>query len=337
MPKPIENALIEASNPETKPERLQQLSQRKHRHERYQLRQAIASNPNCDEELLLELAAEHPRKVVYNPRFQLLLLSDEVFWEDCRLSSLLMLLAELGAHAPRQMRRAFFDLLGPELISTDPLFMNQEWHMAFSKEITIKWTPSASDRCGDKDSEEGDQDDDEVDEDDRTQDAWEDDPDTVESQQQDFSVEFSCVVEENLFFLNPPNSLDDPISCLKDLIAVNSSEELPFVLEMHGWEAEFDSCPGGQGYWQIESVTPELDDWEVEAELLGDGSGTVHITDPSGETHDFEIEAPDEYGDEYLNPTLNDSPDFIASIFDGTSYSPAELRDLLLKVIAVEK
>ncbi|MCX5938301.1 MAG: hypothetical protein NTW02_08895, partial [Cyanobium sp. LacPavin_0920_WC12_MAG_62_9] len=109
------------------------------------------------------------------------------------------------------------------------------------------------------------------------------------------------------------------------------------VLEMYGWEEEADSTPGGQGYWEIESVTPALEGWEIEADLLGDGSGTIQVTDPAGETHDIEVEAPCDYGDEYLNPTLDDNPDLIASIFDGTEKSSHELRNLLHKLIIVEK
>lgn len=307
MPKPIEKALAEARNPQTESDRLEQLSQWKRGNERSRLRQAIATNPNCEEWLLLKLVAEYPKEVINNPRLQLLQLSEESWWEDCEPFSLLMLLVELGSNAALQMRRDFFNQLGGQLTSTDALAMNYEWHMGFNYVITIGWNPDSTEIVSNEDHE------------------------------QEFSMQFSCVVEENLYFLKPPGALDDPLSCIEALIKVNSREDLLDVLKMHGWEEESDSCPGGQGYWKIESVTPDLENWELEAHLGGDGSGTIQVTDPSGRTHDVEIEAPDDYGDEYLNPTLDGYTDFIANIFHDIDKSPAEMRDLLLKVIANEK
>lgn len=330
MSKPIENALIEASNPETNPERLQKLSQWKQENECNRLRQTIAANPNCDESLLFRLAAEYTREVIDNPRFQLLQISEEPWWEDCELISLLMLLAEMGPNAPRRMRGDFFKLLGAELISTDQLAMNKEWHMGFSQDITIEWSPSPPDDVEEDDPDEGE-------EADQAQESWVDGADAGESQQQDFSIDFSCVVEENFWFLTPPASLDDPVGCLEALIAVNSREELLAVLEKHGWEEEYDSTPGGQGYWAIESLTPELVDWDFDANLFGDGSGIVQVTDPSGKIHEISIEAPDDCGHEYLNPTLEDFPDFIASVFDKSGKTTAELCNLLHMVIVVER
>jgi len=319
MPKPIEKALAEARNPQTESDRLEQLSHWKRRNERSRLRQAIANNPNCEEWLLLKLAAEYPKEVINNPRLQLLQLSEERWWDDCEPLSLLMLLVELGSNAALQMRRDFFNKLASALISTDPLPINKECHMSFSHEVAIEWNPDSSESDSEDDGDKkGEQ---EV---------------CQEGNEQDLSIKFSCVVEENLYFLKPPYALDNIVGLLEALIGVNSSADLLAVLEMYGWEEEGDSTPGGQGYWEIESVTPALEGWEVEADLLGDGSGTIKVTDPAGETHDIEVEAPCDHGDEYLNPTLDENPDLIASIFESTDKSSPEMGNLLLKIITGE-
>ena len=192
--------------------------------------------------------------------------------------------------------------------------------MSFSHEVSIEWNPDSSESDTEDDgNEKGEQE------------------DCQEGIEQDLSIRFSCVVDENLYFLKPPYALDNRVGLLEALIGVNSSAELLAVLEMYGWEEEADSTPGGQGYWEIKSVTPELEGWVIEADLLGDGSGTIQVTDPAGETHDIEVEAPCDYGDEYLNPTLDENPDLIASVFEGINKSSPELRNLLHRLITGEK
>jgi hypothetical protein len=324
MPKPIEKALIEARSPQTNPERLQALSEWKRRNERTQLRQAIAANPNSEEGLLLELAADYPNEVMANPRFQLLLLSDECWWEDVEPISMLRLLAYLGANAPEYARLDFFDQLGGLLADTDPLDMNMEWHMSFSQEFTVEW-----EACSGEEDNTGSE---ELD----TEDAvGQSSPDHDEPEEQEFSIDFSCVVDEVNCNLTPPCNVEDPISCLEKLIDVNSEGELLSVLLRHGWEKEVISC--GDGYWEIESVTPEIDGWELHADLNGVGSGSIQITDPSGETHVVDVEAPDDLGDEYLNPTLNEFPDLVESIFAIDVVSSSDLVELLRQVIANER
>ena len=327
MPKPIENALIEVSKPQTDPERLQELSEWKRKNERSRLRQAIAANPNSDEMLLLELAAEFPDEVVANPRFQLLLISDEHWWEDVEPISMLQLLAVLGTTAPSQARLDFFDQLGSRLASTDPLSMNMEWHMSFSEDITVEWLDSCQ--------QESTADEEELEDDEELEEG---DENPGEPREQEFAIEFSCVVEENFFDLCPPEFVEDPFGCLEKLTSASSSVELPDILMKSGWRDEIDYTPGDQGYWEIESVTPELDDWEFEANLLGDASGTIRVTDPAGCTHNFEIESGDHSDNgKYLNPTLRDHPDLIASIFGTDLLSSSELTTLLVQVIAFEK
>lgn len=127
-------ALIEAGDPATGPERLRQLSERKRRHERAQLRQTIAANPNADEDLLLALGADYPKEVISNPRFQLLELSGEAWWENCEAVGILKLLAELGGRTPQQARVHLIKLLAEGLLGVGALDMNMEWHMSFSHE-----------------------------------------------------------------------------------------------------------------------------------------------------------------------------------------------------------
>lgn len=110
MSNALESALIEASNPSTSPERLRALSLRKRKNERNQLRPVIAANPNAEEDLLLELAADHPKEVIGNPRFKLLELAGEVWWENCELHSLCSLALAAGEGAPPFLKLALRSL-----------------------------------------------------------------------------------------------------------------------------------------------------------------------------------------------------------------------------------
>ena len=321
MPKPIDNALSEASNPQTEPERLQELSEWELRDERARLRQAISANPNCDETLLLELAAEYPDEVVANPRFQLLLISDEPWWEHAEPLSMLRLLAALGDTAPRHAWLNFLDQIGELITSTGPLEMHMEEHMSFTQEITVEWRDGPLE-----------EDDTESEERDSGEDVGQDPNDLTE---QNFSIDFSCVVEENLYLLNPPDKVDDPLDLLEELLKGNRSEDLLRTLMKHSWGEECSSL-GDYGYWEIKSVSPVLDDWELHADLSIDGSGSIEITDPAGKTHVVEVEAPDkDY--EILNPVLKEYPDLIGSIFKTDALSSAELRRFLQQLIAIEE
>lgn len=92
MSSTLESALIEAVNPSTSPKRLRELSLRKRKNERDQLRPVIAANPNVDDDLLLQLAADYPKEAIGNPRFKLLQLSGEAWWDQCELPSLFALM-----------------------------------------------------------------------------------------------------------------------------------------------------------------------------------------------------------------------------------------------------
>ena len=67
--------------------------------ERSQLRALIAANPGADDDLLLELASDHPKEVTANPRFQLLQLDGVDWWENCNLRSLCSLALAAGQEA----------------------------------------------------------------------------------------------------------------------------------------------------------------------------------------------------------------------------------------------
>lgn len=294
MPSSIDAALNEAGNPETRPERLQQLSEWKRRHERSRLRKAIAANPNVDDDLLLALAADHPKEVISNPRFQLLELSGKTWWKDCEAAAVFKLLVELGENAPAEARTHLIQQIVDMLTEFESLEMNMEWHMSFSKRVTVNWQAVSVD-----DDDDGDDDDSDATDKKRAKEACQAIP-----VKQVFSIQFSCVVEENLYFLRPPCEIEDPRALIEELIQDPEGGDLLAILEQHGWEAEGDSTPGDQGFWEIESVDPQLEDWEFDSDLFGDGSGVVAITDPTGKVHNRRIQPPSDYGDEYVNPTL---------------------------------
>lgn len=100
----IEQLLVEASNPATNPERLRELSEQYL--ERDRLRRAVAANPNADDDLLCSLASDYPREVVGNPRFQLLQLSGEAWWEEWDMRSLCSLTLAAGNDASAYLKTA---------------------------------------------------------------------------------------------------------------------------------------------------------------------------------------------------------------------------------------
>lgn len=98
--------LIESSDPSTRPERLRELSEWEQLEDLAQLRRSIAANPNADDDLLRSLASDHPREVIGNPRFQLLQLSGEAYWEEWDLLSLCSLTLAAGNDSPPCLKAA---------------------------------------------------------------------------------------------------------------------------------------------------------------------------------------------------------------------------------------
>lgn len=317
----FETAIIEAVSPKTDPKRLQALSHWEQKDERSRLRQALASNPNSEEGLLLEVAGEYPDEVIENPRFQLLLLGGETWWENVRPISMLRLLVALGPTAPKQARLAFFDELGRLLANTDPLLMSMEQQMRFTKRITVEWR---ADSREDDDAQSGEQDS-----------GGDVGPSPNTLKRQDFEIDFLCNVDEGLWLLYPPYIIDDSISIYEQLINCNSSESLLTTLMRHGWWEEASSL-GEYGQWEIKNVSPQLDCWQLCADLSIDGSGTIQIEDPAGETHLVEVEAPDQEC-EFLEPKLKENPDILGSIFETDIISSTELVSLLQQLIASMK
>jgi len=134
----LESALVEAGKPSTSPKRLRELSLRKRKNERNQLRPVIAANPNVEEDLLLELAADHPKEVIGNPRFNLLELSGESWWEDCELHSLCSLALAAGKDAPpflKAVLRSLFQRLYDEYSEMVSVKNRETWCYQRSVEI----------------------------------------------------------------------------------------------------------------------------------------------------------------------------------------------------------
>ena len=138
MSSTLESALVEAGNPSTSPKRLRELSLRKRKNERNQLRAVIAANPNAEEDLLLELAADHPKEVIGNPRFQLLQLSGEAWWEDCELQPLCSLALAAGKNAPPVLKaglRSLFQRLYDEYSEMVGVRQRETWYYQRSIEL----------------------------------------------------------------------------------------------------------------------------------------------------------------------------------------------------------
>ena len=134
----LESALIEAGNPSTTPKRLRDLSMRRRKKERNQLRAVIAANPNTEEDLLLELAAGYPKEVIGNPRFQLLQLSGEAWWENCSLHSLCSLALATGKDGPSFLKaglRSLFQQLYDEYSEMVSVRQREDWCYQRSIEI----------------------------------------------------------------------------------------------------------------------------------------------------------------------------------------------------------
>ena len=132
-----ESALTEAGDPLTTPKRLRELSMRRLKNKCKQLGALIATNPNADEDLLLELAADYPKEVIGNPRFQLLELSGEAWWENCSLDSLcsLALASEKDSSSLKAGLRARFHQLYDEFSEMVSVKMREAWLYQRSIEI----------------------------------------------------------------------------------------------------------------------------------------------------------------------------------------------------------
>ena len=124
MNKEIDAALIEAADSSTSAKRLRELSDWADSKERNKIREVLAANPNIDNALVWELAADHPSQVADNPQFKLLLLSSEPWWEECDSQALIQLLA-LRQDVSDSARIHLAKLIWDEL-TWDPININLE-------------------------------------------------------------------------------------------------------------------------------------------------------------------------------------------------------------------
>lgn len=139
MSSTLESALVEAGNPSTSPKRLRELSLRKRKNERKQLSSVIAANPNAEEDLLLDLAADYPKEVIGNPRFKLLELSGESWWKNCELHCLCSLALAAGKDAPPFLKaglRLLFQRLYDEYSEMVSVKRRENWCYQRSVEIS---------------------------------------------------------------------------------------------------------------------------------------------------------------------------------------------------------
>lgn len=146
-----------------------------------------------------------------------------------------------------------------------------------------------------------------------------------------FVVSLGAIVEENLADLaslsrNPPGHGQE---LLKIIQALGVSEGASINLNaLPQFDYEIDYTPGGQGYWDVEKVVPELPCWTFDANLDGMGEGSITITGASG--HIYEVDVEQEPDSNYLNPTLKE--DLASRLLDG-EFTAEELGSLLLKAL----
>lgn len=138
MSSTLESALVEAGNPSTSSKRLRELSLRKRKNERNQLRPVIAANPSAEEDLLLDLAADYPKEVIGNPRFKILELSGESWWEDCELKSLCSLALAAGKDAPpflKAVMKSRFEEIRDNYSEYVSIVRSEKWRYGRNVEI----------------------------------------------------------------------------------------------------------------------------------------------------------------------------------------------------------
>jgi hypothetical protein len=167
--------------------------------------------------------------------------------------------------------------------------------MTCSHEISIDWQP-AEDQAEEMDNEEG-----------------------IGEESQDFTITLSATIDSgNHAILRPPSGVDDVKLLFAELDAFEGENGKLFqVLQRHGWDCETDYTGDG-GYFDLESVEPELDGWSFSsASIMGDGSGTLCVADPSGKEHGIELPEGD-IVDSFVNYTLDDGfclSDFLSELF----------------------
>lgn len=240
--------------------------------DRSKLISALVDHPNADEDLCIELLKQWPCETLASTRLQLLLLADnEISWGDLfeDFSDTLPALEALTG-IPRSHQfiiRLFETAL---LRHFDRLSCSFDWNMTCTHEISIDWNPSLINKQEENSTQE-----------------------EYEETTQDFTITCSATIDSgNSAELNSPNSVSDIQRLYTELDACDGCESLFKVLRAHGWGCDTE-CTGDGGYFELESVEPELDDWEFSGSFMGDASGTLCITDPTGTEHECELPAGD--------------------------------------------
>lgn len=258
---------------------------------------ALADHPNADDELCIELLREWPKETLASTRFRLMLLADnQIDWSDIFdefhdvLPALTTLVDIPGSY------NAIIRLFERELLGhLNDLSCSFDWEMTCSHEISVDWQP-AEDQAEEMDNEDG-----------------------MGEESQDFTITLSATIDSgNHAILRPPSGVDDVKLLFAELDAFEGENSKLFqVLQRHGWDCETD-CTGDGGYFDLESVEPELDGWGFSAaSIMGDGSGTLCVTDPSGKEHEIEL-AEGDIEDSFVNYALEDGfclSDFLSELF----------------------
>jgi hypothetical protein len=417
MTKDFDAALVEAGDPSTTPKHLRELSNWMEAEERKRLREVLAVNPNIEDSLLWELAAEYPSQVGDNARFHLLRLSSEPWWEECSSSALIQLLSYVEKDALVAARSHLTRLIWDEL-TWDPIGINLESHQ--SETITIccdlpatreglvdflgfigvfqadegahleldSWNDLA--QCSAKViqktlSQKGSIDSCElsvnfdraafsmdivnkngcyacdnfnleycessllwelVSEEDLSRFESAEDQRFLEGEiiehlfadikKPEFSVVIACTIDKNCADLTEvdrggaPHDVDpaELLAVIKSLgLDYGASIDLNVISDY--FEYEIDYTPGGQGYWDVESVTPNRSCWSFDASLDGFGAGKIIATGPSGISYEEEVHEPGQ-DHQYQNPTL---AEMLAERLCGGYLSANDLMDLLSQAL----
>lgn len=297
----LDKLLREAQNITTKGDRLWEIKDSDFSGltppEIHSLVSALADHPNADEDLCIELLREWPKEALASTRFRLMLLADnqiewnDIFDEFCNALPALTSLVDIPSSY-----NAIIRLFEAELLShLVDLSCSFDWNITCRHEISVDWQPAED------------------------QDEEIDNEDDLVDQSQDFTITLSATIDSgNHAILRPPSGLDDVKLLFAELDTFDGANDKLFqILQRHGWDCET-NCTGDGGYFDLESVEPELDEWDFSsASIMGDGSGTLCVSDPSGKDH--EIELPEgEMENSFINYVLEDGfdlSDFLSELF----------------------
>ena len=114
--------------------------------ERADLIRALIDHPNSDEELCLELFSEYPKEALACSRFQLMLLSESVSWEEIFRNAFddfseVIPALPLLACIPR-LYQPTLNLFEAYLLERlDNLDCSFDWRMDCTHDVSVEWNP----------------------------------------------------------------------------------------------------------------------------------------------------------------------------------------------------